>query len=241
VCPRLTATQHGGDHRVAGDLEMQIRSLGLMRYSDALSLMEECHLSLVQNPALEDVILIVEHLPVVTMGLRERSADLITPEQLLKDSGVDFQRIDRGGSVTVHEPGQLVLYPLIRVDSRFLTVRRLVWALEEIMILECARWGIEAARDSINPGVWVGRDKVGAIGVRVSNHVSKHGLALNVRNSLQTFSHIIPCGIQQRGVASLAQLNSILAEESLLEMGQRMAADLSKIISTFRESSDPAE
>jgi lipoate-protein ligase B len=213
---------------------MHIRQLGLMRYGDALALMEELHAAISSQPTTEETLLIVEHPPVVTMGQRERTDDLVTPEVFLKQRGVDFHRIDRGGSVTVHEPGQLVLYPLLRVDARAVTVRRLVWALEEIMILECARWGLLANRDAINPGVWIGKDKVGAIGVRVSNHVSKHGLALNVSNTLQTFANIVPCGIHGRGVTSLVKSSGSTQKENLPHIGERMAADLVQILSNFR-------
>lgn len=220
---------------------MLVRQLGLQRYTDALILMEELHAALVSDMSAPETILVVEHPPVVTMGLRERTPDLITPESSLKEFGVDFQKIDRGGSVTVHEPGQLVLYPLVRVDARYLTARRLIWALEETMIIECARWGLSALRDDINPGVWVGSNKVGAVGVRVSNHVSKHGLALNVSNTLQTFSHIVPCGIQGRGVTSIARLQTAELKENLPQIGERMAADLIHILQGFRLQAVAAE
>ncbi len=214
---------------------MRVVHLGLIKYKDALALMEELHSAIASTSDHEETLLIVEHPPVVTMGLRERSLDLVTPEDQLHVHGVDFEKIDRGGSVTVHEPGQLVLYPLMRVDARRLTVRRLVWALEEIMILECARWGLLAARDEINPGVWVAQNKIGAVGVRVANHVSKHGLALNVSNTLGTFSHIVPCGIHGRGVTSLK--NSEIATHSEMNLpliGNRMAADFEKLVLKFR-------
>jgi lipoate-protein ligase B len=211
-----------------------VRHLGLLRYSDALALMEEIHASVAADPRADEAILIVEHPPVVTMGLRERSNDLVTTESKLGDMGIDFRRIDRGGSVTVHEPGQLVLYPIVRVDARFLTVRKLVWALEEIMIRECSRWGLAAGRDEINPGVWVGQNKIGAVGVRVSNHASKHGLALNVQNTLETFGHIVPCGIQGRGVTSLKRSSASAEKENLPLIGERMATDLKEIIENFR-------
>jgi len=242
---------------------MRILQLGLLSYRDALLLMEDLHGAVVADSSLEDILLVVEHPPVVTMGLRERSLDLLTAESRLAEQSVEFYRIDRGGSVTVHEPGQLVLYPIVRVDARLLTVRKLVWALEEAMIFECARWGLQAARDSINPGVWIGQDKVGAVGVRVANHVSKHGLALNVSNSLATFSHIVPCGIHGRGVTSIAlsrqkiaaqhqhpsvvhspsaatqQSPNLSGEEPLLEMslptiGARVSADLKNLLEGFR-------
>lgn len=213
---------------------MRIIQLGLIRYSDALEAMERLHAELVADASSEEALLVVEHPPVVTMGLRERSNDLVTPELALAEAGVDFRRIDRGGSVTVHEPGQLVLYPIVRVDARVVTVRRLVWALEEIMIRECARWGLKAGRDDINPGVWIGSNKVGAVGVRVSNHVSKHGLALNITNNLATFSHIIPCGIHGRGVISLRQASGSEGDYSLPSIGARMAADFVALLDEFR-------
>lgn len=216
---------------------MRILQIGLMKYSEALALMEDIHSDIASDQNEEEAVLIVEHLPVVTMGLRDRSQDLKFTEEHLSQQGIDFVRIDRGGSVTVHEPGQLVLYPLLRIDARYLTVRRLVWALEEIMILECARWGIKAARDEVNPGIWFGQNKIGAVGIRIANHVSKHGLALNIFNNLETFSRIIPCGIHGRGVAALGALgldvNSL--EKKLPLIGLRMAADLKSIVENFRK------
>ncbi|MEN9530629.1 MAG: hypothetical protein RI932_2502 [Pseudomonadota bacterium] len=214
---------------------MKILQLGLMKYDEALALMEELHGAVASDPSHNETLIVVEHPPVVTMGLRDRTTDLVTPLALLAEQGVDFQKIDRGGSVTVHEPGQLVLYPIVRVDARRMTVRRLVWALEEIMILECARWGVTAARDEINPGVWVGPNKVGAVGVRVQNHVSKHGLALNIRNSLGTFSHVVPCGIHGRGVISLqSAVSTPISEMNLPRIGTRMAADFENMVVNFR-------
>lgn len=220
---------------------MQVRQLGLMEYRKALELMEQLHSEVARESSSEELILIVEHTPVVTMGLRDRSADLKSSQAEITESGVDFHHIDRGGSVTVHEPGQLVIYPIVRLDSRSLTVRRLVWSLEEIMIKECARWGLAAARDEINPGVWIGKNKVGAVGVRVSQHVSKHGLALNLKNTLSTFSHIVPCGIHGRGVTSIqATLGGEHSEMNLPHIGERMAADLKELVRSFRASAATA-
>lgn len=213
---------------------MRIRTLGLLRYADALCLMDQIHASLASDPLCEEEILVVEHPPVVTMGYRERALDLLTPEISLSKRGIDFHRIDRGGSVTVHEPGQVVLYPLVRVDAQRVTVRRLVWSLEEIMIRECARWELSAVRDEMNPGVWIGSRKVGAVGLRVSNHISKHGIALNVYNTLETFSHIVPCGIQSRGITSLNQETGSCSDENLQCIGERMAADLIQMIARLR-------
>jgi lipoate-protein ligase B len=210
-----------------------------MKYQSALELMEQLHNEVAHEKTSEEHILIVEHPSVVTMGLRDRTTDMKTSEAELLKSGVDFHHIDRGGSVTIHEPGQLVVYPIVRLNTRDLTVRRLVWSLEESMIKECARWGITAQRDAINPGVWIGMNKVGAVGVRVAQHVSKHGLALNVSNTLNTFSHIVPCGIQGRGVTSIQQnLGDFNAEMNLPHIGERMAADLIEVILSYRNGSN---
>lgn len=221
---------------------MKVRQLGLMKYQSALELMEQLHNEVAQNDAFEEHILIVEHPSVVTMGLRDRTADLKSSEAELVSKGVDFHHIDRGGSVTIHEPGQLVVYPVVRLNARDLTVRRLVWSLEEVMIKECARWGLNAQRDQINPGVWIGMNKVGAVGVRVARHVSKHGLALNICNTLQTFSHIVPCGIHGRGVTSIQNsLTNFNGEMNLPHIGERMAADLVELIFSFRQSPKEVE
>ena len=214
---------------------MKVCQLGLMKYQSALALMDQLHSNVVQGDASEEVILVVEHPSVVTMGLRDKTTDMKSSQAELERRGVDFHHIDRGGSVTVHEPGQLVVYPIVRLDSRGLTVRRLVWSLEESMINECARWGLTAQRDTINTGVWLGMNKVGAVGVRVAQHVSKHGLALNVCNSLNTFSHIVPCGIHGRGVTSIREsLGEYSGEMNLPHIGGRMAADLVELLLSFR-------
>jgi lipoate-protein ligase B len=150
-----------------------------------------------------EVVLVTQHFPVITMGNRFLEQDMLVNEQELASHGVSFSRTDRGGSVTVHEPGQAVVYPIVRVESSRFSVRHFVWILEEAMIRVAALYGVKAARDSINAGIWVGKNKLGAVGIRISQRVSKHGLAFNVNNSLATFEHIVPCGLRERGVTSL--------------------------------------
>jgi lipoyl(octanoyl) transferase len=180
---------------------IQIIRLGLVPYREALRVMEECHAAVCAGAP--GFILVVEHLPVVTMGNRFLPDDMRLRPEDLSEHGVDFVHIDRGGSVTVHEPGQAVVYPILPVSASRLTVKRLVWCLEEAMICVAKEHGVVAARDSINPGIWVGLNKLGAIGIRIADHVSKHGLAFNVNNSLATFRFIVPCGLHERGVTTL--------------------------------------
>lgn len=165
--------------------------------------MDELHLEVVSNPTHPGYILIVEHPLVVTMGNRNTAADMLQPAESLAKLGIEFAKIDRGGSVTVHEPGQIVIYPVLRLDTVNLTVKRFVWILEEAMIQFCKQFNVVAVRDPENPGVWVGQNKIGALGIRIKSFVSKHGLAFNHSNSLSTFRVITPCGIRNRGVTTL--------------------------------------
>lgn len=182
---------------------MLLKNLGLLAYSQALALMDDLHAEVVSNPAHPGYILTVEHPPVVTMGNRETAADMLQSSESLSKLGIDFAKVDRGGSVTVHEPGQIVIYPILRLDTVNLTVKRYVWILEEAMIQFSKHFGVVATRDDKHPGVWVGHNKIGALGIRIKNFVSKHGLAFNHCNSLSTFRVITPCGIRNRGVTTL--------------------------------------
>lgn len=182
---------------------LNICYLNCMPYGDALALMEARHAEVVANRAHPGFLLVVQHPPTVTMGKRELLTDMRVPPSQLKYQGVAYYKIDRGGSVTVHEPGQVVIYPIMHMDTYGHSVRSYVCALEEAMIQICAHYGVVARRDPINPGVWVKENKIGAVGIRVLNKVTKHGLAFNVTNTLGTFSTIVPCGIRGRGVTRL--------------------------------------
>lgn len=182
---------------------MEIMHLGLLSYEESLKKMELYHSEVVSKPEHQGYLLVVQHPPTVTMGKRELLDDMKIPPSELKFKGISYFKIDRGGSVTVHEPGQIVIYPILRLDLYKLTVRSFVCSLEQAMIDTCAVFGVDAKRDKENPGVWIGENKVGALGIRILNKVSKHGIAFNVTNSLETFSNIIPCGIRGKGVTNL--------------------------------------
>lgn len=179
----------------------------MRRYADAMLRMDAAHAAVLEAAkagVCRAQLLVTEHTPVVTMGNRELTQDLQAGAESLARLGIDYAKTDRGGSVTVHEPGQLVVYPIVPLRGFGLGVRAFVHLLEEAMIRACAACDVVAARDPINPGVWVGAKKIGAIGIRVDRGVTRHGLALNVENSLATFAHVIPCGIHGRGITSLA-------------------------------------
>lgn len=182
--------------------------------------------------AAADTLLLLTHPPVYTAG---RHADLAAHLTGLRPD-IPVVRIDRGGDVTYHGPGQVVAYPILRLARRR-GVRAYVTALEEAMIVTVGSYGVRAARRPGLPGVWVGRDKIGAVGVRVSEGVTKHGLALNVAPDLADYAGIVPCGIRDGGVTSLAALG---VDASLEEVRQRLAGHLAALLGRRPQPAPPA-
>jgi lipoate-protein ligase B len=157
--------------------------------------------------AAPDLLLLLEHPPVLTLGRRGSRADVLVHEAVLAARGIAVHETNRGGLVTYHGPGQLVAYPI--ADLRSLTggdVVRYVWGLEESVIRVLTDLGIVAGRDSQHRGVWVGAAKIAAVGVAISRGVTMHGIALNLQPDLAHFGLIHPCGIRDRGVTSVAAL-----------------------------------
>jgi lipoate-protein ligase B len=153
-----------------------------------------------------DTLVLVEHDPVITLGRQGDAANLLLSEEHLHQRGVDFHRVERGGDITFHGPGQLVGYPVIDLRARGLSVRELMRGLEEALIRTVAEYGIAAGREPGMTGVWAGDSKVAALGVAVKSGISFHGFALNVSTDLDYFSMIVPCGITDKRVASMTQL-----------------------------------
>lgn len=150
-----------------------------------------------------DVILFLEHPPVFTLGRRGGLDNLTVSEAFLENEGIPVLQVERGGDITFHGPGQLVIYPIIDLRAARLGVVDYVTALEEVMIRTAADWGLKAERNPRNRGVWVGNNKLGSIGVAIRRGVSFHGLAFNVNTSLKPFSWIHPCGLDDTEITSL--------------------------------------
>ena len=148
-----------------------------------------------------EALALLEHEPVYTLGARAARGGLRLPEAALPAPLVEA---DRGGDVTWHGPGQLVLYPVLSLHARGLRVGDYVRALEGVAIETLAGWGIDGVRVAGRPGVWVDGAKIAAVGVRIDRGVSRHGLALNVAPDLAWFDAIVPCGIEDAGVTSMA-------------------------------------
>ena len=160
--------------------------------------------------SIPDQLLLLQHPPVITLGVKarnDRSHILASPESLAHD-GVEVVETGRGGDVTFHGPGQLVGYPIVDLNPDRRDVHRYVRDLEDVLIRTAAGFGIEATRESGLTGVWVGNDKLAAIGVRIGRWITSHGFALNVATDLRQFELIVPCGLADKGVTSLERLLS---------------------------------
>jgi len=176
--------------------------LGRREYREVLALQHQLH-DAVREGREPDTWIAVEHAPVVTIGRQARRENVrVAPEELAR-RGVDLVEIERGGDVTYHGPGQLVLYPILKLE-RFREVVPLVRSLEASAIDACARFGVAGERWSGHAGVWVGRNQICAIGLAIRGMVSLHGIALNVSTALDYDRLIVPCGLHDRGITSLS-------------------------------------
>ena len=153
-----------------------------------------------------DLLILVEHPHVYTLGRSGHAENVLLDEANLRAKGAQLFWVDRGGDVTYHGPGQLVGYPIVHLARLGKDTHQHLRRIEETLIRSLADFGLAGRRDPEYTGVWVGDDKVAAIGVRVSRWVTSHGFALNVSTDLNYFTNIIPCGIHGRGVTSLVQL-----------------------------------
>lgn len=153
-----------------------------------------------------DILLFVEHPHVYTLGKSGDSAHLLKGLTELNDIDAEYVEIDRGGDITYHGPGQIVGYPILDLDRHITDIHKYLRRLEEVMIRTSADYGIEAGRIDGLTGVWVGNQKICAMGIRCSRWVTMHGFALNVNTDLSYFNHIVPCGIRNKEVTSLSQL-----------------------------------
>jgi len=205
---------------------LEVRRLGVVPYGEALTLQQR----LVEQRRAGDIpdqLLLLQHPPVITVGVRDDGgrANVVAAPARLAELGVEVHETGRGGDVTYHGPGQVVGYPIVDLRPDRCDVHRYVRDLEEVMIRACADFGVEAERLKGLTGAWVGADKVGAIGVRISRWITSHGFAFNVTTDLEHFSLIVPCGITDRGVTSLARAAdhpvTIAAAEDALERAFR--------------------
>ena len=206
---------------------LPIIDAGRLGYRQGWDLQQRLHHA-VRTSGAPGLIMVTEHLPVVTFGRHADPRFLRLTAAELASAGVDVVTTDRGGEVTAHMPGQVIIYPIIRLGAGRLGPRAYVSKLEGAVVGLLAAYGLQASCDPERPGVFIGTDKVCAIGVRIRDHVSLHGLALNVANDLGLFQAMVPCGLEGRGVTSLQQQG--LTEPSPAQIARELAASLASLL-----------
>jgi lipoyl(octanoyl) transferase len=187
--------------------------VGIIDYEEALRLQNRLAEARKEDK-IGDVLLLLQHPPVITMGKSGKVQNVLAP-QALQEKKIRVIFTDRGGDVTYHGPGQLVVYPILSLRLHGLSVPDYVWSLEEMTIRLLSRFGISAGRVNKLRGVWVGNEKIAALGVHLSHWVSKHGLALNVNTDLDPFTLINPCGTGRRATSMSKMLGREFSMEEI--------------------------
>jgi lipoyl(octanoyl) transferase len=198
--------------------ELELIQPGLIDFKDAWDLQEKLFAELValklanreldKPVVIPNYLIVCQHPPVFTLGKSGTLANLLASEDGLAALGASFYQINRGGDITHHGPGQLVVYPILDLENFFTDIHLYLRTLEEIVIQTLAEFGISAGRYTGYTGVWIDPDgsnprKICAMGVKCSRWVTMHGLALNIDNDLSFFNHIIPCGIKEKSVTNM--------------------------------------
>lgn len=177
-------------------------ALGRTKYADAWDIQKKIFAARAEG-RVGDVLILTEHDPVYTLGKGANENHVLAGAAELQTRNIDLHRIDRGGDVTFHGPGQLVGYPILDLNNHYLDVHRYLRDLEDVLMRTLADYGIAAERSEGYTGVWTRGEKIAAIGVKMQRWITMHGFALNVSTDLSYFDRIIPCGIFHKGVTSM--------------------------------------
>jgi lipoate-protein ligase B len=204
----------------------EVRWLGLIDYQQAWNLQARLVHERAQQ-RIPDQLLLLEHPHVFTFGRRGRTENVLSSDEEIAAAGAQLIHSDRGGDVTYHGPGQLVGYPILYLEEDQRDIRGYIRRLEEAVIRTLADYSIEAGREPGFPGVWVGEEKICAVGVKISEWVTLHGFALNVSTDMDFFRHIIPCGIAGKGVTSMERL--LPAVPSVRDVGEQFSTRFSEV------------
>jgi lipoyl(octanoyl) transferase len=196
---------------------LEVHSLGVVPYARGVELQEELVRER-REGRIPDQLLLLEHPSVITLGRGSAAGNVLLDEAERMRRGVELHESGRGGDVTFHGPGQLVGYPILALEPDRRDLHRYLRDLEEVLIRALSTLGVTGERAAGLTGVWVGGEKIAAIGVRVSSGwITSHGFALNIRTDLTGFEAIVPCGIRDRGVTSLER---VLGPEAPLPEGE---------------------
>lgn len=183
---------------------LAVTHLGVEPYLPVLALQHRL-VALRQAGEIDDALLLLEHTPVITLGRRGDAGHILAPPEALAREGIAVHRVERGGDVTYHGPGQLVGYPIVHLPSFGLGASEYMHRLEDVLAAALAEWGLRTHRREGIIGIWVGDNKIAALGVRIAKGVTYHGFALNVAPEMRHWATIVPCGITDGGVTSMAQ------------------------------------
>ncbi|HSE98176.1 MAG TPA: lipoyl(octanoyl) transferase LipB [Blastocatellia bacterium] len=215
----------------------EARWLGRIVYGEALKVQEEAVNRLKGGEGIEHLFLL-EHPHVFTLGRGADKSNILASAAQLEEKSVEIHETGRGGDVTYHGPGQLVGYPIVNLRPDRMDVHRYVRDLEEVLIRSIADFGIKGERITGLTGVWVGSEKIAAIGVRIARWITSHGFALNVNTDLDYFRMIVPCGIADKGVTSISRL--VGKEVDLREVASSLALRFSEVFEREVEMAGPA-
>jgi lipoyl(octanoyl) transferase len=204
----------------------EARFLGRVKYTDGLAMQEQAVEQLKEGSGAEQLYLL-EHNHVFTLGRAANASNILASPQQLEAEGIELHETGRGGDVTYHGHGQLVGYPIISLKPDRQDVHRYVRDLEEVLMRTVGDYGITGRRIAGLTGVWVGNQKIAAIGVRIARWITSHGFALNVNTDLNFFRKIVPCGITDKGVTSIAE--QIGTEPNLCEVGKVAAGHFAEV------------
>jgi len=215
--------------------KVQVHDLGLINYQDAWDYQEKLFNNLIEQKCLgasmpHNQLILCEHPHVYTLGKSGDAGNLLADQKMLEDMDAQFYKINRGGDITYHGPGQLVVYPIFDLEQFFKDIHKYMRFLEESVIMTLANYGIEAERIKGLTGVWIPGNpsrKIAAFGVKCSRWVTMHGIGYNVATDLSYFDKIVPCGITDKAVTSMAK--ELAKPVAFSEVKDQLVSNMSKL------------
>jgi lipoate-protein ligase B len=201
---------------------IEVKNLGLISYDDGMAIMEDLHAKRVDNKV-ANTLLVLQHESVITKG-RRMHGQSVPNQAKLEAAGIQVREADRGGLLTYHGPGQIVVYFVVRFADCFTSITDMVRSIEATLQKFLLKHGIETRIDPEHPGIWVGDKKIASIGLRVSQGVTKHGIALNICNDMSVYKLFDPCGMTGNTMTNLEEvLGAKIKKDSLLSMQEQLA------------------
>jgi len=220
--------------------QLLVANLGMVPYAEALALQRSVAAARISGEISEDVLILLEHPPVVTLGRASKTAHLVSSPEFLASRGVELFEVERGGDVTFHGPGQLVGYPVIDLKRHRLDLHWYLRQVEEALILTLAELGVQAERNTGYTGVWTGGRKIASIGVHSRDWVTWHGFALNVTTDLSYFDLIIPCGISGVQMTSVQNEAAQLPDSPVQHVAGLFAKSFASVFQLELSAVEPA-